>query len=108
MKYMKITIETSGGFASFPALSRPVTIDTETIDPELGSELEAMVRDAAFFDQPALIDTTKKGAADYQIYTITVQDGPCSHSVRLTDPLTDSSLMRLVFRLQAVTRPSNR
>lgn len=107
MMCMKITIETSGGFASFPALSKPVTVDTETIDSELGRELETLVGDAAFFDQPALIDTTKKGAADYQTYAVTVQDGPRAHTVRLTDPLTEPSLMQLVSRLQVVARSSN-
>lgn len=103
---MNITIEISGGFASFPALSRPVTVDTTTIDLELGRELETMVRAAAFFDRPALIDTTTKGAADYQTYIITVQDGPRIHTVRLTDPLTEPSLERLVSRLRVIARPS--
>ena len=101
---MKVTIETSGGFASFPALSRPVTVDTAAIDMALARELERLVRAAAFFDRPARIDTTEKGAADYQTYTITVQDGPRVHTVCLTDPLTDSSLEKLVSRLRDITR----
>jgi len=102
---MKITIETSGGFAPLPALSRPITIDTTTLTPQLVRELESLVRDAAFFDRPAFIDTTAKGAADYRTYTITVQDGPRVHTVCLTDPITDSSLEQLVSRLQVIARP---
>jgi hypothetical protein len=102
---MKITIETSGGFAPLPALSRPITIDTKTIDRQIASQLESLVQDAAFFDRPAFIDTTAKGAADYRTYTITVQDGPRVHTVRLTDPIADSSLERLVSRVQAIARP---
>ena len=81
---MKITIETSGGFAPLPALNRPITIDTTTIDPQLACQLEFLVRDAAFFDRPAFIDTTKKGAADYQTYIVTVQDGLRVHTVCVT------------------------
>jgi hypothetical protein len=103
---MKITIETSGGFAPLPALSRPNTIDTTTIDPQLARQLESLVQEAAFFDKPALVDTTAQGAADYQTYTITVQDGPRVHTVRFTDPITDSSLERLMSHLQAIARQS--
>ena len=106
VRAMKITIETSGGFAPLPGMSRPITIDTATIDPQLARELESLVQDAAFFARPAFIDTTAKGAADYRTYTITVQDGPRVHTVRLTDPITDSSLERLVSRLQVIARPS--
>ena len=103
---MKITIETSGGFAPLPALSRPITIDTATMDPQSASQVESLVLDAAFFERPSLIDTTTKGAADYRTYTITVQDGHRVHTVRLTDPITDPSLERLVSRLRVIARPS--
>lgn len=56
---MKITIKTSGGFAPLPVLSRLITIDTTTINPQLARQLESLVRDAAFFDRTALVDTTR-------------------------------------------------
>jgi len=103
---MNITIEISGGFAAVPGLNRPFTIDTKGLDTQLASELESLVREAKFFERPAVIDTTAKGAADYYIYVITVQDGTSSHTVRLTDPITDPSLERLVSRLQVLARPA--
>lgn len=106
VRAMKITIEISGGFAPLPGMSKPITIDTATIDPQLASQLESLVRDCAFFDRPAFVDTTMKGAADYRTYTITVQDGPRVHTVRLTDPIRDPSLERLVSLLQVIARPS--
>lgn len=102
---MKITIEINGGFAPLPALSRPITIDTTTLNPQLVQQLESLVRDAAFFDRPAFINTTAKGAADYRTYTITVQDGPRVHTVSLTDPISDPSLEQLVSHLQVITHP---
>lgn len=101
---MKITIEISGGFAPLPGLSRPVIIDTSTIDPALARQVESLVQDAAFFQRAAVIDTAPKGAADYRTYTVTVQDGSRVHTIRLTDPITDASLERLVSRLQAIAR----
>lgn len=103
---MKITFSINGGFAYIPALSRPVIIDTAQIDPQVANQLESLVRESRFFDQPARADTTAKGAADYRTYTITVQDGPRVHTVQLTDPITDANLERLVSRLQVMARPS--
>ena len=76
------------------------------IDPQLAPQLESLVRESRFFDQPPRIDTTLRGAADYRTYTITVQDGPHVHTVQLTDPITDANLERLVSRLQTMARPS--
>jgi hypothetical protein len=97
---MKISLSKSGGFASFPGLSRPVVTDTAQLDPRLSQQLEALVQDAGFFDRPASVDTTARGAADYFTYTLTVEDGSRVHTVRLTEPITDASLKRLVDSLQ--------
>jgi hypothetical protein len=103
---VKITFETSGGFAALPAVGEPVTIDTARIEPQLADQLETCVRESRFFDQPATIDTTQQGAADYFTYTVTVQDGPLLHTVQLTEPITDAALERLVSSLENMTRPS--
>jgi len=101
---MKITFETSSGFIYLPALGKPVIIDTAQIDPQVADQLETFVRESRFFDQPALIDTTLEGAADYFTYTITVQDGPLVHAVQLTEPIMDTDLERLVSSLQNMAR----
>jgi hypothetical protein len=103
-KDMTITFEMSGGFAHLPALSRPVRIDTAQIEPEARNELESLVRQSRFFDQPSHGPTPGKGAADYRAYTITVQDGPRVHTIQLTDPITDINLEQLVSRLRVMPR----
>jgi len=103
---MKITFEVSGGFAYFPAHSSPVIIDTAQIEPQVTDQLESLVRESRFFDQPARIETTAKGAADYQTYTITVQDGTHVHTIQLTDPINDTNLEQLVSLLQVMARPA--
>ena len=100
---MTITFEMSGGFAHLPALSRPVTIDTAQIEPQARTELESLVRQSRFFDQPAQ-PTPAKGAADYRTYTITVQDGSRVYTIQLTDPITDINLEQLVSRLRVMAR----
>lgn len=99
---MKITLEMSGGFAHLPALSRPLTIDTAQIEPQARAELEALVRQSRFFDQPLIGPTPAKGAADYRSYTITVLDGPRAYTIQLTDPITDVHLEKLVSRLRVI------
>lgn len=102
---MKITFQMSGGFAYIPALSGPIIIDTAQIDPQVATELESLVRESRFFDQPAHADTVAKGAADYITYTIIVEDGPRVHTSQFTDPIMDANLQRFVSRLQVMARP---
>ena len=101
---MTIIFEMSGGFAHLPALSRPLTIDTGQIAPRARTELESLVHQARFFDQPLRGPAPAKGAADYRTYTITVQDGPHAHTIQLTDPTTDINLEQLVSRLRVMAR----
>jgi hypothetical protein len=82
---VRIQYAKEGGMAYIPALARPVTIDTETLSPEQAQALEELVRKAAFFDLPQNIGKLRRGAADYQTYTITVAEGGRSHSIRVTD-----------------------
>jgi hypothetical protein len=103
---MKITFKMSGGFAHLPALSRPFTIDTQQIDEPVAHQLESLVQQSRFFEQPARANTVAKGAADYQTYTITVEDGTHNHTIQLTDPIKDENLKQLVSNLRTMARPS--
>lgn len=93
---MKITLEVSGGFAALPALNAPRSIDTATMASDRASEIESIVRSTGFFELPLRLDTTRRGAADHFIYTITIEDGGQVHTVELTDPVTDDRVMRLI------------
>ena len=83
---MRIQYAKEGGLAFIPALAAPVTIDTGSLAPEEGKALEELVEQAAFFSLPADIGAPRPGAADYQTYTITIDDVKGrSHTVRITD-----------------------
>ena len=99
---MKILFKMDGGFMHLAALSKPFAIDTAQTDPKLANQLESAVREAGFFDKSARVGTVAKGAADYRTYTITVEDGPRSHTIQLTDPVTDPTMHRLVSQLRTM------
>ncbi len=101
---MKINFQTSGGFAHLPALSKPSTIDTSEIDSNIASQLESLVRESRFFELPTRVSTVAKGAADHRTYTITIEDSNHTHTIQLTDPITDSSLQQLVNQLRMISR----
>jgi hypothetical protein len=101
---MTITFEMSGGFAHLPALSKPVPIETAHLEPRARNELESLVHQSRFFEQPSRGPTPAKGAADYRTYNITVQDGPRVHTIQLTDPIKDINLEHLVSRLRVMAR----
>jgi hypothetical protein len=105
---MKIVLETSGGFVFLPALSEPVTIDTTQMEATAAADLESLVRDARFFDQPAKAPPPASGAADYQTYTITGHEGTRQHRIEVTDPIADPAIARLVLALQALSHPASR
>jgi hypothetical protein len=103
---MKINFKMSGGFAHLPAFSRPFIIDTQHVDAQVADQLESLVRQSRFFEQPARASTVAKGAADYQTYTITVEDGTHTHTIQLTDPIKDENLQKLVSNFRMMARPS--
>jgi hypothetical protein len=93
---MRVQFQTEGGIAYFPGLSKPVTIESAALSPADAQTLRQLVEAADFFEQPAASRTLHKGAADYQQYTITIEDGQRRHTVRLTDPIEDQPLQALV------------
>jgi hypothetical protein len=101
---MHIEMQTEGGIAAFPGLSRPVAIDTAQLPPADASALEDLARKADFFALPAQASTAPAGAADYRRYTITIDDGGRSHTVVADEPIENPDLRALVERLQAQAR----
>lgn len=97
---MRIEFKTEGGFAHFPGLSKPVVIDTDQLSQEESVKLEQLVQKARFFDLPGQVNVPRKGAADYYQYTITIQMGKQSHTIKLVDPVEDTNLNELIHFLR--------
>jgi hypothetical protein len=97
---LRIEFKTEGGFAHFPGLSKPVVIDTDQLSQEESVKLEQLVQKARFFDLPGQVNVPRKGAADYYQYTITIQMGKQSHTIKLVDPVEDTNLNELIHFLR--------
>jgi hypothetical protein len=102
---VRISIRTEGGLAAFPGLSAPRVVDTDTAPAELTAELAELIEAADFFNLPPRVSDLPAGAADYRCFTITVEDGPRSHTVEVVESAGDPTLRRLVDRLRSASRP---
>jgi hypothetical protein len=102
---MRIQFKMEGGIASFPGLSKPITIDSDQLPQQESDELKRLVNATHFFNLPAVIGSPAPGSADYFLYTITMQDDGKQHTVRLTDPIEDPNLRALLtyFRTRRPT-----
>jgi hypothetical protein len=99
-----INFESGGGFAHLPGLSRPLRIDTADLSPEQADDLNGLVERARFFEQPGEVGGPPPGAADLRSYTISVEDGNRTHTVRTSDALADPALRDLLEHLRTRQR----
>jgi len=102
---MKIYFERSGGFAG---MLSSTTVDTQTLTSKEASEIENLVEKAHFFELPSKISQssssssskTTKGAADYFVYKITIQNSNSQskkkHSVECNDVNMQPTLRLLI------------
>ena len=97
---MRIKFSQTGGLAYLPGLNKPVTIEVDHLDKGEAEELKRLVQDARFFDLPSAIGAPARGAADYQQYILTVEDGGRQHTVRVLLPVGDVPLQELVRAVQ--------
>ena len=104
---MRIQFKMEGGIASFPGLSKPITIDSDQLPQQESDELKRLVNATHFFDLPTTMSSLSPGAADYRQYTITLEDDGKQHTVHLTDPIEDPNLQALLTYLKT-RRPTAR
>jgi hypothetical protein len=97
---MRVTFQTEGGIAHFPGLSRPVTIETDQMPEREAAELRELMGAARLLDRPGHMGRAAPGAADQRQYTITVEAQDRRYTVRLTEPVEDPYLQRLLRFLQ--------
>lgn len=97
---MRIEFEQKGGIAYFPGLSKPVTIDVDSLDAEEVEELKRLVKSARFFDLPKATKSPTRGAADSQRYVLSIEDGERRHTVWIHVPIEDQALLNLVHAVQ--------
>lgn len=89
------------GVGYFPGLAKPVVIDPASLDGEEAARLQALAEDAHFFELPSEVGQPKKGAADYQCDTLTIDDGTATHTVCALLPIADPALKALFDAVKA-------
>ena len=88
---MRIQVERDGGFAYFPGLSGPTTVDTDSLPADEAAALEAAVEQTDFSAEAALAAAPAPGSADHRTVTVTVEEaGP-----RAASPSPSRSRTRL-------------
>ncbi|HJZ49483.1 MAG TPA: protealysin inhibitor emfourin [Roseiflexaceae bacterium] len=97
---MRVELQTDGGVAYFPGLNKPVVVDSADLPKEQADKFDQLLEQARLFEQPAAPRSVPKGAVDMRRYTLTVQGGGRSRTVRLADPIEDPNLQALVDFLQ--------
>lgn len=96
---MRIEFKKEGGVAYLPGLAKPVVIDTGKLDPKEVKELESLLDRASFSSLPSVVGSVKRGAADYQTWSIRVE-GDRSNTVRVVDPDASPGVSELIQWLE--------
>jgi len=91
---MRVLLQQEGGFAGL--VRPPLVLDSAQLAPEQKRELDQLIVECNFFHLPADGPTPPQGAADYVTYTLTVEREQQTHSIRVTDPVTDAALAALI------------
>lgn len=102
---MRIHYRTEGGFAYIPGLGRSVDIDTAGLSARQAESIEAAVHDCDFFHLPTEIGAPSKGAADYRVYIVTVEDGADQHTVKVPEVTDSAHLKKLIAALRSIKAP---
>lgn len=97
---MRVELQTEGGLAYFPGLSKPVVVESDDLPQAQAAQLQQLIASTCFFELPAASRSLPKGAADMRRYTITVADGRRRRTVRLVDPIEDANIQALLAFLQ--------
>lgn len=100
---MRVEFKTEGGFAYFPGLNQPFTIDTGELSARETGELERLIEAARFFDLPETSEP-RRATADSRRYTISISSPERSHAAHVEDPIEDANVQALVDFLRAKTR----
>jgi len=101
---MRIQFKTEGGIAYFPGLAQPVTFESDQLTPGDAAELKRLVDAVRFFDLPKQVGAPPRGAADYQTYTVIIEEGGRSHTVHMTDFIKETEIKHLLNFLKEKSR----
>jgi hypothetical protein len=91
---MRVVLQQEGGFAGL--VRPPLAVDSAQLALDQQRELGQLIVECDFFQLSDSGPSPQEGAADYVIYTLTVEGEQQTHSIRVTDPVTDAALAALI------------
>ena len=97
---MQIQLHQTGGIAYFPALERPIDVDTSALPEDEAAVLERLVSEVEGSDLASATPPAPCVGGDRRQYIVKVDDGT-PRSFTLRDPLGQSSSADLVRRLKS-------
>jgi hypothetical protein len=100
---MRVQFQVSGGVGYFPGRAAPRSIDVDALPESDRTALKALIDAAGFFSLPQHL-AAPRGAADYQTYQITIEDGGRRHTVAVADPVATPELQKLIEKLRSIAR----
>jgi emfourin len=98
---MRVQFQVSGGIGFLPGLAAPRAIDVDALPDDDRRRVERAVDEARFFTLPARVPAPR-GAADFQTYHVTIEDGPRRHTVVVSDPVAPAPLQKLINVLRSL------
>jgi hypothetical protein len=98
---MRVQFQVSGGIGYLPGLAAPRAIDVDALPESDRHRVNQAVDEARFFTLPARVPAPR-GAADYQTYQITIEDGARRHTVVVSDPVAPAPLQKLIDLLRSL------
>ena len=97
---MQIAFRLERSDANIPRAKEVLALDTDYLDQDGASELKNLVADSRLFDLPIHVTSPALAAAEATIeYFLRVEISRQSRSLRITEPVEDPALRRLLIYL---------
>jgi hypothetical protein len=90
-----------GGIARFPGIAREKTVRFCDLAPGMVDTIVRSAEEACFFDQPVAATAAHP---DARTYTLCLTIGARSHEARLSEPIDNPALAKLVATIRRLTR----
>ncbi len=97
---MKIYYERSGGFTGIPV---KVTLDTNSLPPDIARELSQALDAAKFFELPEKL-SSPVGGADQFNHRLVIEDEGRRHAVEMADSAVPETLQPVLRKLISLAR----
>ncbi|HEV8360833.1 MAG TPA: protealysin inhibitor emfourin [Candidatus Thermoplasmatota archaeon] len=101
---MRVRLERTGGFAG---LQGSASVDAGELPPADAARLEQLVRDARFFDLPAMLKDAGPARDRFQ-YRLTVEQGDRTHTISVDEGAAPGPIRALVEFVQASAKAKPR